>query len=96
MKILIAEDDPVSCRVLEVLLKKWGYEVVIAKNGGEAWQRLQGENAPKRASKPLTASVTEDRGKPRSSAALVKLRRSTMRVKTRMASKRSIVRSFEL
>ena len=38
---------------------------------------------------------TEERGRPRSSAARVKLRRSTMRVKTRMASKRSIVRTFE-
>jgi hypothetical protein len=38
----------------------------------------------------LTASVTVERGKPRSSAASVKLRRSKTRVNTRIASNRSI------
>jgi hypothetical protein len=38
--------------------------------------------------------VTVERGSPRSSAASVKLRRSTMRVKRRIASKRSIVLIF--
>ena len=33
MKILIAEDDPVSRRVLETTLAKWGYEVVTTTNG---------------------------------------------------------------
>jgi CheY-like chemotaxis protein len=33
MKILIAEDDPVSCRILTANLKSWGHEVVITKNG---------------------------------------------------------------
>ena len=50
---------------------------------------------PSRASSPFTASVTDDRGRPRSSAARLKLRRSTIRVKTRMASKRSIIRPVE-
>ncbi len=41
MKILIAEDDPTSCRVLESLLKKWGYEVTVTRDGDEAWNALE-------------------------------------------------------
>jgi two-component system, cell cycle response regulator len=47
MKILIADDDPVSCRLLDGLLVKWGYEVIAAHNGAEAWEALQAENAPR-------------------------------------------------
>src|SRR4030042_1124403 len=36
MKILIAEDEPVSCRILQSLLLKWGYEVVVTHNGLQA------------------------------------------------------------
>ena len=46
MKILIAEDDPVSRRILEVSLVKWGYDVAVATNGTEAWEIMQQENAP--------------------------------------------------
>ncbi len=46
MRILIAEDDPVSRRLLEAQLVKWGYEVVVARDGDEAWQALQAEHAP--------------------------------------------------
>ena len=46
MKILIAEDDPVSSRVLSTTLIKWGHEVVATGNGLEAWQALQEDNAP--------------------------------------------------
>ena len=46
MKILIAEDDPVSRRILEATLVKWGYEVSVALDGTEAWEMLQRENAP--------------------------------------------------
>ena len=46
MKILIAEDDPVSSRVLSTSLIKWGHEVVATGNGLEAWQALQEDNAP--------------------------------------------------
>lgn len=47
MRILIAEDDPVSCRVLEAMLVKWGYDTVTARNGIEAWQILQSKDAPR-------------------------------------------------
>jgi diguanylate cyclase (GGDEF)-like protein len=46
MKILIAEDDAVSRRVLEGFLTKWGYDVVSTQDGAEAWQALSGEDAP--------------------------------------------------
>lgn len=45
-RILIAEDDPVSRRLLEATLNKWGYEVVVCVNGNDAWAALQRENAP--------------------------------------------------
>jgi two-component system chemotaxis response regulator CheY len=41
MKILIAEDDPISRRVLEVNLLKWGYEVMVASDGVEALEIIQ-------------------------------------------------------
>jgi DNA-binding response OmpR family regulator len=47
MKILIAEDEPVSRRVLEKALQDWGYELVVAENGARAWELLQGEDAPR-------------------------------------------------
>jgi len=46
MKILVADDDAVSRRVLQAMLAKWGYEVVAAADGAEAWQVLQGSDAP--------------------------------------------------
>ena len=47
MKILIAEDEIVSRKVLENTLKKQGHDVVVTCNGIEAWHALQSENAPK-------------------------------------------------
>jgi two-component system, cell cycle response regulator len=45
-RILIAEDDPVSRRMLEAFLVKWGYHVVAAADGLDALRILQSENAP--------------------------------------------------
>lgn len=47
MRVLIAEDDPVSRRVLQSSLLKWGYEVEVASDGTEAWDTLQSESAPR-------------------------------------------------
>ncbi len=47
MKILVAEDDPVLRRLLESSLQKWGYEVVLAKDGAEAWTIMEGREAPR-------------------------------------------------
>ncbi len=46
MKILIAEDDPVSRRILEATLVNWGYEVLVNLDGRQAWDVLQREDAP--------------------------------------------------
>ncbi|HTR47638.1 MAG TPA: diguanylate cyclase [Verrucomicrobiae bacterium] len=45
-RILVAEDDPVSRRVLESFLTKWGFEVVGAADGLEAAQILGRTDAP--------------------------------------------------
>ncbi|MCX7010152.1 MAG: diguanylate cyclase [Kiritimatiellaeota bacterium] len=46
MRILVAEDNVVFQRLLETNLKAWGYEVVLAVDGTEAWKILSGPNAP--------------------------------------------------
>jgi CheY-like chemotaxis protein len=46
MRILIAEDDPVSRRILERFLTKWGFDAVVTRDGPEAWEILSGENPP--------------------------------------------------
>lgn len=46
MRVLIAEDDAVSRRILEKLLLKWGYEVVTTSDGKKAWEVLQEDGAP--------------------------------------------------
>jgi diguanylate cyclase (GGDEF)-like protein len=47
MRILAAEDNPVFQSMLRTLLRKWGYEEVMAQNGNEAWEILESENAPR-------------------------------------------------
>jgi two-component system cell cycle response regulator len=47
MRILIADDSIVSRHLLDATLRKWGYEVVVASDGIEAWNYLQAEDAPK-------------------------------------------------
>jgi phosphoserine phosphatase RsbU/P len=47
VKVLIAEDDLVPRRLLQHALADWGYEVVVACDGTEAWQFLQTPDAPK-------------------------------------------------
>ncbi|HEY0726401.1 MAG TPA: diguanylate cyclase [Pyrinomonadaceae bacterium] len=46
MKILIAEDDPVSCRILTTSLKAWGHEIVVTRNGSDALEALRQDGAP--------------------------------------------------
>ena len=46
MKILIADDSIVSRHLLDATLRKWGYEVVLASDGNEAWEILQGKVDP--------------------------------------------------
>jgi two-component system NtrC family sensor kinase len=46
VKILIADDDPVSRRLLQNYLQKWGYEVTPAQDGAEAWRLFEGGSFP--------------------------------------------------
>jgi diguanylate cyclase (GGDEF)-like protein len=46
MKVLIAEDDPITCRLLKAKLRRWGHEVVVARDGIEAWQVLERADSP--------------------------------------------------
>jgi DNA-binding response OmpR family regulator len=46
MRILIAEDEAVSRRLLQETLRRWGYEVEVAADGSEAWERLLARDAP--------------------------------------------------
>jgi two-component system cell cycle response regulator len=49
MKILIADDESVSRRMLHALLEKWGYEVDSAEDGDAAWAKLKTPGAPRMA-----------------------------------------------
>ena len=47
VRILIAEDEPVSRRLLEQSLTRWGYEPVTCVDGREAWDGLREQGAPR-------------------------------------------------
>jgi phosphoserine phosphatase RsbU/P len=47
LRVLIADDDPVSLRVLEAFLIRWGYEVRRAGSGSEALEMLAANDAPR-------------------------------------------------
>jgi diguanylate cyclase (GGDEF)-like protein len=47
MRILLAEDDPVSRKLVESFLAKWGHEVFFAADGNEAWALLQEPDGPR-------------------------------------------------
>jgi len=43
IKVLIAEDNAVSARILRKNIEDWGYEVVMTQDGDEAWKAFQDE-----------------------------------------------------
>lgn len=47
IKVLIADDDPPTRILLRAAISQWGYEVIEASNGEEAWQFLQEPNPPR-------------------------------------------------
>ncbi len=47
MKVLIAEDNPTLARVLESLVRAWGYDLEIVADGTAAWQILMSADPPK-------------------------------------------------
>jgi len=46
VKVLIVDDEAVIRRLLETSLKTWGYEVVTASGGEQAWEILKQDDAP--------------------------------------------------
>jgi phosphoserine phosphatase RsbU/P len=46
LKVLIAEDEPVTREKLAELLRGWGCDVTAVRDGNEAWQILQQPAAP--------------------------------------------------
>src|SRR5262245_39629634 len=46
MRVLIAEDDPISRHLLERTLRAWGYEVTAAADGAEAWRLFEAHDFP--------------------------------------------------
>jgi two-component system cell cycle response regulator len=47
MKILVAEDNRLFRRLLEVNLVAWGHEMVICDDGEQAWQHLKRSGGPR-------------------------------------------------
>jgi two-component system cell cycle response regulator len=47
VKVLIADDDPVSRRLLQVTLANSGYEILTAIDGGEALSALEEKDSPR-------------------------------------------------
>jgi diguanylate cyclase (GGDEF)-like protein len=43
---LVAEDDPISSKILEGLLQGWGYRVVVTNNGSDALRALEESDPP--------------------------------------------------
>ena len=63
--ILIAEDDPVSRRLLEATLARWDYEVVVTCDGPSALEHLRRDDAPSLALLDLIMpGMNGDRGVP--------------------------------
>lgn len=46
MKVLIAEDDLISRRLLQDYLTRWGYEVTAAEEGDSAWRLFEADDFP--------------------------------------------------
>ncbi len=46
-RVLIAEDDPVSCHLLKSFLLKWDYDVIVESNGASAAYLLESDDAPR-------------------------------------------------
>jgi CheY-like chemotaxis protein len=43
VRVLVADDDPIQCDLLQTALSGWGYEVVCGDDGMRDWELLQGE-----------------------------------------------------
>lgn len=46
MKILLADDDEISRKIISSFLSRFGYDPLLVQNGLEAWEILRGPHAP--------------------------------------------------
>ncbi len=47
MRVLVADDDPVFCALMQRLLQGWHFDVVLVADGVEAWEILRGDDPPR-------------------------------------------------
>lgn len=47
MRVLIADDEPLTRTKLGFLVQRWGFEAVFAADGLQAWEALNAADAPK-------------------------------------------------
>ncbi len=47
MRVLVADDDSTTRKMVAAMLAKWGYDVVDVNSGDAAWDALQKEDAPR-------------------------------------------------
>ncbi|MGB0579142.1 MAG: hypothetical protein ACPGVU_05505 [Limisphaerales bacterium] len=46
MKIILADDDQISRKIISGFLARFGYQVEVVNDGMEAWNLLQTPNSP--------------------------------------------------
>jgi phosphoserine phosphatase RsbU/P len=49
VRVLVADDDPVSRRLIQATLESWGHPVTVAQDGDIAWATLASPDAPRMA-----------------------------------------------
>src|SRR5216684_160033 len=47
MKILVADDDPIFQMLMTQMLTEWGYDVLVAADGNEAWKQVRSQGGPR-------------------------------------------------
>jgi DNA-binding response OmpR family regulator len=47
MQVIVADDDPVYRDLLRDLLTQWHFDVFVVSDGNEAWNAMQGPDAPR-------------------------------------------------
>jgi len=47
IQLLVAEDDPVSRKLLTANLAKWNYDAIMTEDGIQAWEVMSGPDPPK-------------------------------------------------
>ena len=46
LPVIVAEDDPVSRELVRTLLEKWGYRVIVTRDGLEAMEAIRAQTTP--------------------------------------------------